>query len=74
MPFYLKPKYTHGVYGSISYNSYFVHKTLDVCHLLTISHCLHSKNAEYDYFRNFKTSFCKNLLIPGKNGDQKRVH
>ena len=24
------------------------------------------KNAKYDDFRNFKTTFCKNYLIPGK--------
>ena len=40
--------------------------TLYVCHSLKISHHLDLKNAEFDDFRNFKTTFCKNCLIPGE--------
>ena len=37
-----------------------------MCHSLEISYCLDFKNAEYDDFRNFKTTFCKNYLIQGE--------
>ena len=40
--------------------------TSDVCHSLKISHRLDLKNAESNDFRNFKTTFCKNFLIPGE--------
>ena len=37
-----------------------------MCHSLNISYRLDFKNAEYNDFRNFKTKFCKNYLIPGE--------
>ena len=40
--------------------------TLDACHSLKISHWLDFKNAEFDDFRNFTTTFCKNFLIPSE--------
>ena len=40
--------------------------TLDVYHSLENFHCLDFKNADFDDFPNFKTTFCKNCLIPGE--------
>ena len=40
--------------------------TSEVCNSLKISCRLDFKNSEYDDFRNFKTSSCKNCLIPGE--------
>ena len=35
--------------------------TLDVCHSLKVYHRLNLKNAEYEEFLTFKTTFCKNF-------------